>query len=38
MAGRLIIRSIGRFRAEIKIGLRNLAYNMYRLGTLEAMT
>lgn len=37
MAGRLIIRSIGRVRAEIKIGLRNLAYNMYRLGTLEAM-
>ncbi|OGV53056.1 MAG: hypothetical protein A2X45_11525 [Lentisphaerae bacterium GWF2_50_93] len=37
MAVRLIIRSIGRVRAEIKIGLRNLAYNMYRLGTLEAM-
>lgn len=37
MAGRLIIRSIGWFRAEIKIGLRNLAYNMNRLGTLEAM-
>lgn len=37
MAGRLIIRSIGRVRAEIKIGLRNLAYNMFRLGTLEAM-
>ncbi len=36
MAGRLIIRSIGRVRAEIKIGLRNLAYNMFRLGTLEA--
>jgi len=37
MAGRLIIRSIGKVRAEIKIGLRNLAYNMFRLGTLEAM-
>ncbi len=37
MAGRLIIRSIGRVSAEIKIGLRGLAYNMYRLGTLEAM-
>jgi len=37
MAGDLIIRTIGKVRAEIKIGLRNLAYNMYRLGTLEAM-
>jgi len=37
MAGRLIIRTVGKVRAEIKIGLRNLAYNMYRLGTLEAM-
>ena len=37
MAGDLIIRCIGKVRAEIKIGLRNLAYNMFRLGTLEAM-
>lgn len=36
MAGDLIIRCIGIARAEIKIGLRNLAYNMFRLGTLEA--
>jgi IS5 family transposase len=35
-AGTLIIRSIGIFRAEVKIGLRNLAFNMDRLGTLMA--
>lgn len=36
MAGDLIIRCIGIVRAEIKNGLRNLAYKMFRLGTLEA--
>lgn len=30
-----ILRTIGRARAEIKIGLANLAYNMSRLGQLE---
>jgi IS5 family transposase len=35
-AGTLIIRSIGIFRADVKIGLRNLAFNMDRLGALTA--
>jgi len=30
----LIIRTVGIFRAEVKIGLRNLAYNMHRLSIL----
>lgn len=30
-----LVRSIGQARAEIKIGLANLAYNMSRLGQLE---
>ncbi len=32
IAGNLILRTIGKVRAVVKIGLRNLAYNMYRLG------
>lgn len=32
MAGNLILRTIGKVRAEVKIGLRNLAYNIHRLG------
>lgn len=32
IAGNLILRTIGKARAEVKIGLRNLAYNMHRLG------
>lgn len=32
VAGNLILRTIGRARAEAKIGLRNLAYNMHQLG------
>jgi IS5 family transposase len=31
MAGNLILRTIGIIRAEVKIGLRNLAYNMHRV-------
>ena len=33
-AGRLVVRTIGLVRATVKIGLRNLAYNMDRLGFL----
>ena len=33
-AGRLLVRCIGLARARVKIGLRNLAYNMDRLGFL----
>jgi IS5 family transposase len=33
-AGNLIMRTIGISRAKVKIGLRNLAFNMDRLGTL----
>jgi len=36
MAGSLIIRTIGFVRAKVKIGLRNIAYNMHRFGTLTA--
>ena len=32
LAGTLILRTAGILRAEIKIGLRNLAYNMHRFG------
>ena len=32
-----IVRTIGRARAEVKIGLSNLAYNMSRLGQLERL-
>ncbi|MGH8399262.1 MAG: IS5 family transposase [Gammaproteobacteria bacterium] len=32
-----IVRTIGQARAEIKIGLANLAYNMSRLGQLERL-
>ncbi len=32
LAGNLIIRTVGRIRAEVKIGLRNLAYNIHRVG------
>jgi len=32
IAGNLILRTIGTARAEVKIGLRNLAYNMHRFG------
>ena len=34
MAGDLILRSIGIIRARVKIGLRNLTYNMFRYKTL----
>lgn len=34
-AGMLILRSIGRIRAEAKIGLRNLAYNLDRYAMLK---
>ena len=33
-AGQLVVRTIGLARATVKIGLRNLAYNMGRLGFL----
>lgn len=33
-AGTLILRTVGIARAFVKIGLRNLAYNMDRVGTL----
>ena len=35
-AGSLIMRTIGISRAKVKIGLRNLAFNMDRFGTLKA--
>jgi IS5 family transposase len=31
MAGTLILRTIGKVRADVKIGLRNLAYNIHRM-------
>jgi len=31
-SGNLMIRTVGAIRAKIKIGLRNLAYNIYRYG------
>ena len=34
LAGDLILRTIGIIRARVKIGLRNLAYNMFRYKTL----
>ena len=34
MAGDLLLRTIGIARAWVKIGLRNLAYNMFRFQTL----
>jgi IS5 family transposase len=34
MAGDLILRTIGIIRARVKIGLRNLTYNMFRYKTL----
>jgi len=37
MAGDLILRTIGIIRARAKIGLRNLAYNMFRYKTLVSM-
>jgi transposase, IS5 family len=36
MAGELVLRTIGIARAWVKIGLRNLAYNMFRFQTLVA--
>lgn len=38
MAGNLILRTIGKVRAEVKIGLRNLAYNIHRLGRCMPVT
>jgi IS5 family transposase len=38
MAGNLILRTIGTVRAEVKIGLRNLAYNIHRLGRCMPVT
>lgn len=35
-AGSLIVRTVGILRARVKIGLRNLAYNIDRYGTLTA--
>lgn len=35
-AGNLILRTVGLARAKVKVGLRNLAYNMDRMGTLLA--
>ena len=37
-AGNLLLRSIGLIRARTKIGLRNLAYNLDRYGTLVMLT
>jgi IS5 family transposase len=37
-AGNLLLRTIGIFRARAKIGLRNLAYNLDRYGTLVMLT
>ncbi len=37
MAGDLLLRTIGIARAWVKIGLRNLAYNMFRFQTLGAV-
>jgi len=37
-AGNLLLRSIGIIRAKAKIGLRNLAYNLDRYGTLVMLT
>ena len=36
MVGSLLINAIGFVRAKVKIGLRNLAYNIQRFGTLAA--
>lgn len=38
MAGTLLLRTIGKARAEVKIGLRNLSYNMHRLGRITPST
>ena len=38
MAGTLLLRTIGKARAEVKIGLRNLAYNIHRMGILASAT
>ncbi|WP_310599603.1 transposase [Desulfobulbus sp.] len=35
-AGNLLLRTIGIARARVKIGLRNLAYNLDRMGMLLA--
>lgn len=37
-AGNLLLRTIGIIRAQVKIGLRNLAYNLDRYGTLVMLT
>lgn len=38
IAGNLILRTVGKVRAAVKIGLRNLAYNMYRCGRCMPVT
>ncbi len=38
IAGDLILRTIGKVRAYVKIGMRNLAYNMYRCGRCMPVT
>lgn len=38
VAGNLILRTIGKIRAEVKIGLRNLSYNIHRSGKLMSVT
>ena len=35
--GGVLVRTIGKARAEVKIGLKNLAYNMRRLGQLRRL-
>lgn len=37
MAGKTLLRCVGQARAKVKIGLRNLAYNMARYATLVTM-
>lgn len=38
VSGNLILRTIGKIRAEVKIGLRNLSYNIHRSGKLMSVT
>jgi len=38
IAGSLILRTIGKIRAVVKIGLRNIAYNIYRCGKCMPVT
>jgi len=38
VAGNVILRTIGKARAYVKIGMRNLAYNIYRCGRFMPVT